>query len=256
MSDSQLQELEHLVKEGERLSPHSANYGRGYKESLLADFMAWRTNAVLCIEQLGDQSKTVLRDLDTRRVQFREEYVSIVLGALKAAQRQALQNRGQIVPACTEDHEPLNVLQLVFDQFHRVVLQLRHRHADRDTLEVDDEYDVQDLLHALFCLWFEDVREEEWTPSYAGANSRVDFLLKSEQVIVEVKKTRKGLSDKEVGEQLIVDTARYHGHPDCKTLVCFVYDPEHRLKNPTGLERDLSGVKDGLPVHVFIRPEK
>jgi hypothetical protein len=32
---------------------------------------------------------------------------------------------------------------------------------------------------------------------------------------------------------------------DCKKLVCFVYDPEHRLTNPDAVEGDLSGVEDG-----------
>ena len=43
-------------------------------------------------------------------------------------------------------------------------------------------------------------------------------------------------------------------HPDCKVLVCFVYDPLGRIGNPEGLERDLSGLKDGLPVKVLIAP--
>jgi hypothetical protein len=31
-----------------------------------------------------------------------------------------------------------------------------------------DEYDVQDLLYALLRIFFDDVRPEEWTPSFAG----------------------------------------------------------------------------------------
>jgi REase_DpnII-MboI len=64
------------------------------------------------------------------------------------------------------------------------------------------EYDVQDLLHALLHLYCDDIRTEEWTPSYAGASSRMDFLLKKEKIVVEVKKTRQGLDAREVGEQL------------------------------------------------------
>ena len=45
------------------------------------------------------------------------------------------------------------------------------RHGGRNTLDVRDEYDVQDLLHALLKMFFKDVRSEEWTPSYAGASS-------------------------------------------------------------------------------------
>jgi len=45
-------------------------------------------------------------------------------------------------------------------------------------------------------------------PSFAGAASRMDFLLKAEKIVVECKMARKGLGPKEVGEQLITDIAR------------------------------------------------
>ena len=144
-------------------------------------------------------------------------------------------------------------LKRVFSRFHKIARQLRSRYADRNTLEVNDEYDVQDLLHALLRLYFDDIRAEEWTPSYAGKSARMDFLLKDEGIVIEVKKTRKGLSDKEVGDQLIIDVDRYRVHPDCKKLVCFVYDPEGRIGNPEGLTKDLNGQHEGF-VEVIIEP--
>ncbi len=56
------------------------------------------------------------------------------------------------------------------------------------------------LLHALLLLYFDDIRAEAWTPSYAGKSARMDFLLKNEGVVIEVKKTRLGLTDKELGD--------------------------------------------------------
>jgi REase_DpnII-MboI len=141
-------------------------------------------------------------------------------------------------------------------RFHAVVIQLRERHEGRSTLDVNDEYDVQDLLHALLCLQFDDVRPEEWALSYAGKASRVDFLLKPEQSVIEVKKTRQGLAAKEVGDQLIVDIARYSKMSDCKTLLRMVYDPENRIANPGGLQADLSGSKEGIQVEVIIVPKR
>ena len=114
---------------------------------------------------------------------------------------------------------------------------------------------MQDLLHALLRLNFDDIRPEEWTPSYAGKSARMDFLLKAEQVVVETKKTRKGLDAKELGDQLIIDIQRYQSHPDCKTLFCFVYDPEARIANPVGIENDLSKTYNGLDVIVQIEPK-
>lgn len=116
-------------------------------------------------------------------------------------------------------------IELIINRFHQICRQLRHRYSNRPTLDINDEYDVQDLFHALLKLYFDDVRPEEYTPSYAGAASRTDFLLKNEQIIIELKKSRRTLKAKEVGEQLIVDSQRYQAHPDCKRIICFVYDP-------------------------------
>lgn len=135
---------------------------------------------------------------------------------------------------------PMESIDRLAVRFHRVVRLLRERHNGRATIEVRDEYDVQDLIHSLLSLYFDDIRPEEWTPSYAGSSSRMDFLLKPENIVIEVKMTRDRLSNKELIDQLAIDILRYSAHPDCKTLVCFVYDPEERVKNPKGFERDLS----------------
>lgn len=145
-------------------------------------------------------------------------------------------------------------LEELLKRFHDVSRQLRRRHNGRETLSIEDEYDVQDLLHALLKTIFDDVRPEENSPSYAGASSRLDFLLKKEQIVIEVKMANRSLMDKIIGEQLIVDMKRYQAHPDCKTLVCFVYDPEGFIKNPLALENDLSGKQDNISVHMIVVP--
>ena len=148
----------------------------------------------------------------------------------------------------------LAIVERLCRRFHLVARQLRSRHNGRETLEIEDEYDVQDLLHALLTIYFDDIRPEEWTPSYAGSSSRMDFLLKQEKIVIEAKKTRKGLGAKEVGEQLLIDIQKYKEHPYCSLLVCFVYDPEGRIGNPRGIENDLNKSYDGLPVKVLITP--
>jgi hypothetical protein len=147
----------------------------------------------------------------------------------------------------------LELVTTICQRFQLVVRQLRERHEKRPTLEIHDEYDVQDLLHALLRLHFDDIREEEWTPSYAGGSARMDFLLKAEEIVIEAKMTRKNRGAKEVADELIVDVARYKEHKDSKTLVCYIYDPEGTIKNPRGLERDLAKLSDSrLKVLVFI----
>jgi len=150
------------------------------------------------------------------------------------------------------DTSAIAKIELIIRNFHSVARKLQLRYADRSTIDINDEYDVQDLFSALLCLYFEDIRPEECTPSCAGSASRVDFLLKKEKIVIEIKKTRQNLGDKQIGEQLIIDAQKYRSHPDCERLICFVYDPEGKIKNPRGIENDLTREFDGLPVSVFI----
>lgn len=146
-----------------------------------------------------------------------------------------------------------NSLECIFKNFHKVVKTLRNRYNNRTTIDVEDEYDVQDLLFAMLQIFFKDIRKEEWTPSYAGNSSRVDFLLKDEKIVIEVKKTRNTMKDKDLGDQLIIDITKYKSHPDCQKLICFVYDPEGRIVNPDGIINDLEGGNKDF-VKIYINP--
>ncbi|MHB9010028.1 MAG: PD-(D/E)XK nuclease domain-containing protein [Limisphaerales bacterium] len=146
------------------------------------------------------------------------------------------------------------LIETLCRRFPFLVKQLSARHDKRPPFLVKDEYDVQDLLHGLLRLHFDDVRPEEVTPSYAGSSARMDFLLKAEKVVVEAKMTRKTLGQKEVVTQLTEDVARYRTHPDCQTLVCFVFDPGGFCKNPVALENDVSTNAHGFAVKVIVAP--
>jgi len=173
---------------------------------------------------------------------FQKKLRNISDGCLKTHQSKVV-SLGQIEQLCTK--------------FHILAKNLTHRYKNRPTLSIEDEYDVQDLLHALLTIYYEDIRSEEWTPSYCGSAARMDFLLKKEQIAIEVKKTRKDLSDKEIGKQLIEDVTHYKEYQNCKTFVCFVYDPEERIRNAPGLTEDLESLSTKeLSVRVFIRPTR
>jgi len=116
-------------------------------------------------------------------------------------------------------------------------------------------YDVQDLLHAVLTLHFDDVRPEEFTPSYAGNASRVDFYLPRERIIVEAKMTRNNLGQKEVANELVIDAARYAQMPTVDTLICVVYDPGRKCGNPKTLENDVEASAGRLKVRAVVCPQ-
>lgn len=138
---------------------------------------------------------------------------------------------------------PLQRLNRILDSIPDVAHELTIRRKDncvpRPTIKINDEYDLQDLFRALLKIDFMDIRPEEWCPSYAGSSNRMDFLLKREKIVVELKKTRPSHNRKNIGEELIIDIANYLNHPDCEHLVCYVWDKEKRIANPQGLIADL-----------------
>jgi hypothetical protein len=61
-------------------------------------------------------------------------------------------------------------------------------------------------------------------------------------------------SQRRLVEELNIDKAHYRQHPDCQTLVCFVYDPDGRVDNAAALETDLAGVDAGLTTTIVVAP--
>jgi hypothetical protein len=150
----------------------------------------------------------------------------------------------------------LKNLERIFKRFHKVALSLRNRHGQRPTILIQDEYDQQDLLRSLLKLHFDDIREEDYSPSVAGGNSRIDFVLTEEKIVIETKMTNDSLNDKNIGSQLLIDIGRYEKHPDCEVLVVFVYDRGDHIHNEIGIKNDLERRSTPtLKVKVYIEPK-
>ena len=142
------------------------------------------------------------------------------------------------------------VLQVLVRGLRRAMHPLTHRRKGTQALVFSNEYDVQDLLHALLRPWVADIRPEEFTPSYAGSSTRMDFLLPAHKLVVELKFVRDRAHAKKIGDELIVDIEHYRKHPDCQALWCVVYDPDHYLTNAEGLCSDLSGRRSSQDVEL------
>lgn len=136
--------------------------------------------------------------------------------------------------------DAVELILVVSQRVLYVSRELKRRYNNRTTLVLDDEYDFQDLFRALLRLFFDDIRPEEWAPSYAGGASRVDFVLPEFELAIELKFTRDRLTDRELGEQLIVDARKYAEHPNVRHLLCVILDHDGNIRNPRGLESDLS----------------
>ncbi|WP_199722970.1 hypothetical protein [Pusillimonas sp. NJUB218] len=148
------------------------------------------------------------------------------------------------------------LLEVVVRGLRRAMHPLTHRRKGTQQLSFGNEYDVQDLLHALLRPWISDIRPEEFTPSYAGSSTRMDFLLPAHKLVIETKIVRDRAHVRRVGDELIIDIEHYRRHPGCAALWCVIYDPDHLITNAEGLKNDLQGMRatpDGqVHVRVFV----
>ena len=148
------------------------------------------------------------------------------------------------------------LLQVLLRGLPRAMHPLSHRRKGAQSLSFESEWDVQDLLHALLRPWVSDIRPEEFTPSYAGTSTRMDFLLLKYSLVLELKYVRDRAHGRKIGDELIIDIEHYRKHPKCENLWCVIYDPKNMITNSEGLKTDIEGERttpDGkLMVKVII----
>ena len=247
-----LKELQDLIVTGNNVRRPTHN-SLGILFCDRGSFVGWKSNIIATLKHFGlDKTEHFRAINDYKPSSIYPEDVDEILQQLNGLVQMVQKD---FVNIDSSSGEPtIKDLENILNKFTKVARQLNTRHDDRDTLTISDEYDVQDLLHALLLLHFDDVRAEEWTPSYAGGCERMDFLLKDLQTVIGVKKTRPKMTMKSLGEELIIDIEKYKVHPDCKQLYCFVYDPDYILGNPNAIRNDLEKSHEGF-VKIFIRPE-
>lgn len=163
-----------------------------------------------------------------------------------------------ITTTTTGNQDDVETVLRICRTFGRVARQLTRRRDNRPTLQVADEYDVQDLLHAMLHTTFDDVRDETWQPHYLGRSTRIDFRLPESGIVVEAKFARVGHVDRHIGDELAEAVVRYgsaNAAHAASTLICFIYDPQHVIVNPRGLALDLAVAStDRLNVVGIVEP--
>lgn len=230
--------LHELIEEGRKYgeNPFKDFFGNDYKvnELLQDDYLVWSRRVLVFFEKNFPQSgnvKDIRERLKNDHEECRIDTYRFLFSILKSTDEPSDLRE---ITTCNTD-----ILCQILHGFSNYVRQLNTRHDNRDGIIVKDEYDVQDLIHAQLVTFFDDVRSEDPVPINAGRGSRLDFIIVDIKTAVEVKMTRKGLGDKAIGEQLLVDIGRYRKRNDIERLVFFIYDPEFHIRKPKGLKKDI-----------------
>jgi len=156
---------------------------------------------------------------------------AMLLDALSGAPLGRLSRRGAIEGLLT-----------VIDHFTACANVLRNRQRSRPPLALTDEYDVQDLFHALAIPVVPDLVQEDPAAKVAGKASRLDFTSRSARLGLEMKHVKDSAHAVRVRAEVLLDESTYHAHPYVDAVIVFVHDPERHIppEDRPAFEGDLS----------------
>jgi hypothetical protein len=113
----------------------------------------------------------------------------------------------------------------------------------KTSYDICDEYDVQDLLHALIRGYLKYTVQEDTLPKIAGAKSgRVDISIEDIGVLIELKYARGPEDQKRIFEEYSQDLVLYAKWGPLQTLIYLIYNSAD-LHDPEAFET-LSGKQE------------
>lgn len=131
------------------------------------------------------------------------------------------------------NHDAKTIVKQVLFEFGNAVKKItRNRRKGHKEFEIDDEYDVQDLLYIMLKPLFPKMIDEEPTPKVGSKYNKIDLIIREEGLMIEVKMIKESDTDeKKFVEQLKNDIQSYYRYGFLKDLLIFVYDPQNKTKD-------------------------
>ncbi len=170
---------------------------------------------------------------------------SYVLSA-KEKINQGLIVRESILPS-------VNVLLSVLNSFPDVVSRLKHRRSGKSTLDINDEYDIQDILYVMLKGMFPTLQYEDPTSKVGPNSSRADFTILDLCVFIEVKHVSQKGKEKTVHDECLTDIQKYGKQEGCQKIIFFIYDPNKCIDNQYAYKTGLGTTQniDGKDVEII-----
>lgn len=150
----------------------------------------------------------------------------------------------------------IDLLYTVIEKFTSASKSLSERRKGKSIIKIEDEYDMQDILHTMLKPHFPTIKIEEVVPgSDSGKFLKIDFILSDIEVAIECKCIRNKSHASKITKEINDDIQTYHKHGHCSRLIFFIYDKELLIYNPDILEENYSKkqVFDGKDMFIDLR---
>lgn len=165
-----------------------------------------------------------------------------------------------IATSSTYRKDQLAILYKAIEKFTSASKSLTERRKGKPTIPIDDEYDMQDILHVILKPHFPSIKIEEVVSGKdSGRFLKIDFVLSKIKVAIECKCIRDKTHAKNLSKEINDDIQTYNEHQDCSHLIFFIYDKNLQIMNPDMLEENYSKKQtfDGkdMLIDLKIRPK-
>ena len=120
---------------------------------------------------------------------------------------------------------------------------------------IENEYHVQNMLYFLLAAVFADIGEEEYTGSVGQKKPRVDLVIPSLKLVIEIKFWRKHKPPQEIIGEIAEDTSLYlaEGSPH-EQIIAFIWDDSCRIEEHHLLKSGIKKMKGIFDVVIVSRP--
>lgn len=147
----------------------------------------------------------------------------------------------------------------VINNFKSASSYLTDRRKGKHPIKLDDEYDMQDILHCILTPFFPTMGSEEVIAGNAERRFlKIDFMINDERIGIECKFIRDKTHANGITKELNDDIQTYHKHQNCDTLIFFIFDKNMDISKPKRLEKEYSKMQSfegkNMMIHLLIRP--
>ena len=132
-----------------------------------------------------------------------------------------------------------NVLLALAD-FMECVRYLNTRRTTETILSLNSEDAIQDAIYLMLRPWIPDITPENPTDKIANRYVIKDFLIPSIKTVIEVKYIRDRKHGKDIAKEINDDIETYRYHPNCTSIIFFIYDPEAVIPDQLKLKQHIS----------------
>jgi hypothetical protein len=147
----------------------------------------------------------------------------------------------------------LNTVINILNSFPDIVSRLKFRRKGKNSLEIIDEYDVQDVVYVMLKGIFPTLQYEDPTTKVGPNSSRADFTIVDLGIYIETKYISEKGKEKTIHDECLTDIQKYGKQENCQKIIFFVYDSFKCIDNQYAFKSGIgtSHISDGKEVEII-----